>query len=116
MSNANLIVARAIAARLLEAEEAVDTAFQKTAELAAFMPVARQQSQTSAGLGQSAFERVTATMQVLSGARRALVETHAALADMQEKVGLRPRNFGGFVDKPDKNEQATLQIVPSMAS
>lgn len=116
MSNSNLIVARAIAERLLEAEVAVDAAFQKTAELAAFMPLARQQSQTSAGLGQSAFERVTATMQVLSGARRELVETHAALAELQKKVGLRPRNFGGFVDKPDSKEQAQLQVVTSMAS
>lgn len=116
MPNSNLIVARAIVERLLEAEVAVDTAFQKTAELAAFMPVARQQSRTSMGLGQTAFERVTATMHELSGARRELVETHAALADIQDKVGLRPRNFGGFVDKPNKTQEATLQIVTAMAS
>lgn len=113
MSKSNLVVARAIAERLLDAEEAVDAAFQKTAELAAYMPRARQEAQTSAALGQDAFERITATMQVLSGARRELIETHQALADIQEKVGLRPRNFGGFVDKPDK---AALEIVTAQAS
>lgn len=116
MPNSNLIVARAIAERLIEAEDAVDAAFQKTAELAAFMPHARHQSRTSASLGQSAVERVTATMVVLSDARRELVETHKALAEIQEKVGLRPRNFGGFVDKPDTKEQATLTVVAPLAS
>jgi hypothetical protein len=116
MSNSNLVVARAIATRLLDAEVALDAAFQKTAELAAFMPLARQQSQTSAGLGQSAFERITATMQVLSGARGELVKTHIALAEIQKKVGMRPRNFGGFVDKPDEKEKATLELVSTLAS
>jgi hypothetical protein len=113
MNTQNLIVARAIAGRLLEAEQAVDAAFQKTAELAAFMPVARQQSNTSAAVGQAAIARVAATIQELSDARRELVEAHKALAEIQEKVGIRPRNFGGFIDKPDK---ASLDLVTVQAS
>jgi hypothetical protein len=113
MSTQNIMIARAIAERLLEAEQAVDAAFEKTASLAAFMPLARQQAQTSAALGQTAFERVSATMQVLSHARAELVQTHHALAEIQEKVGMRPRNFGGFIDKPDK---ASLEIVTAQAS
>jgi hypothetical protein len=41
MSTQNIMIARAIAERLLEAEQAVDAAFEKTASLAAFMPLAR---------------------------------------------------------------------------
>ena len=113
MSTQNIVIARAIAERLFEAEQALDAAFEKTAALAAFMPLARQQAQTSAGLGQHAFERVTATMLVLSNARGELVQTHQALAEVQAKVGLRPRNFGGFIDKPDK---ASLEVVTAQAS
>ena len=100
MQKDHIIIERKMAGSLLEAEVAVDSAFRSAAELAAYMPEARSQARVSAELGHSAFEHVTATMQELLSARRQLIETHRALADAQDKVGLRPRNFGGFVDKP----------------
>jgi len=100
MQNSNLNIARNVAKRLLEAEDAIDKAFACTAELAAFMPLARQDAKVSAECGQAAFEQITATMSMLSDARRRMIETHQALAETQQQAGLRERNFGGFVDKP----------------
>lgn len=104
-----LLVARALAERLFLAETAVDEAFRAAAELAAFLPQARTEARVSAELGQDAFEMVALTMQVLGDARRNLVDVHKALAETQGKVGLRERNFGGFVDKPKAAQ--TLEVV-----
>lgn len=100
MQNTNLPLAREVARVLFAAERAIDDAFQATAQLAAFMPQARQQAKASAELGQDAYERAAAAIAMLSGARREIIATHSALAATQEKLGMRERNFGGFIDKP----------------
>jgi hypothetical protein len=114
MSNATLTVARKVAARLLSTEDAIDTAIQEAAGLAGFMPVARQEARASVNVGQDAIEQILVTMTMLAEARRSIAKTHAALAEAQERVGLRERNFGGFVDKP-RYHQAELTVVPTVA-
>jgi hypothetical protein len=110
MTNRNLPLAREVARQLMDAERAIDHAFQATAQLAAFMPHARLEANASAELGQAAFDRAAAAMTMLSGARREIVATHVALAETQVKLGLSVRNFGGFVDKPH-HKAALLEVV-----
>jgi len=41
-----------------------------------------------------------------------MVDTHAALAATQADIGMRERNFGGFINKPP-NKSFALSIVQS---
>ncbi|WP_199555452.1 hypothetical protein [Sandaracinobacteroides hominis] len=100
MSDNKMRTARQMANKLFATEQAIDEAFRNAAELAAFMPVARLETNVSAAVGQEAIEQVVATMSMLSRARRRAISVHGSLAETQEKIGLRPHNFGGFVDKP----------------
>lgn len=104
-------VARNVAAHLLATEEAIDTAIKCAAGLVGYMPVARQETQVSAAVGQSAFEQVIATMSMLGEARRLIVEAHKSLADSGRQARVPVHNFGGFVDKPRNSAQTGLQIV-----
>lgn len=89
-----------VASRLFAAEEAIDLALNKSADLAGFMPIARQQIRLSAEVGQDAIECLLSSMKLLSQARRQMIDTHKALAGTQKAARIAPRNFGGFVDKP----------------
>jgi O-succinylbenzoate synthase len=106
-----LPIARKVAAKLFAAEDAIDVAFAQTADLAGFLPEARQQARVSAVVGQPAVEQLVRVMAALSEARRVMVETHVAFASLQSDVGLRERNFGGFIEKPAPTERAELQLV-----
>lgn len=100
MNRENIIVAQNVATRLFAAEEAIDAAFNKAADLASFIPVARQEVRVSAEVGQDAIELLIGSMQMLGEARKRMIEAHGALARTQTAARLAPRNFGGFVDKP----------------
>jgi hypothetical protein len=109
MRQQNIQVAISVAEKLLAAEEAIDDALNKAADLAGFMPLARRQAHVSCSVGQDAIERVLHSMLRLSEARQSMIETHAALAKTQHAARLAPRNYGGFIDKP---ERAALEAVP----
>jgi len=100
MNRKSFPVARDMASKLFAAEEAIDSAINLTAELVGFMPIARQEVQVSLDVGQDAIESVLESMQMLSGARKRMIETHEALARAQDAARLAPRNFGGFINKP----------------
>lgn len=116
MNNRSLPIAKDMASKLFAAEEAIDAARNLTAELVSYMPVARQQARVSLDVGQDAIESVLESMQMLSGARERMIETHDALARTQESARLAPRNFGGFVNKPGAHlapvPVAALGVVP----
>jgi hypothetical protein len=117
MSDTNFQLARKIADRLLATEDAIDAAFREAADLASFMPVARQEARVSVGLGQDAIEQIVATMAMLGEARRNIGKTHAALSVVQRRIGLPETNFGGLIDKPrhqDNVENGSLSAFPRL--
>ena len=114
MKSQPLHVARDVAKHVIAAEVAIDEAFVAIAQLAAFMPQARQRVNVSAELGQDAFLKISRTMQILSDARQGMVETHQALAATQVLAGMRERNFGGFIDKSAMLPDRELMLVENV--
>lgn len=108
MKQQNHQIAHDVARKLLAAEEAIDAALAKTAELVGFVPIARQQANVSCSVGQDAIEHLVRSISMLSEARKSIVYGHDALADTHTAARLAPRNYGGFVDKP---QQASLSVV-----
>ena len=106
MNRENILVAQNMASKLFAAEEAIDTALNKAADLAGFMPVARHEARVSAEVGQDAIEHLLESMRMLSEARKRMIDTHGALARTQASARLAPRNFGGFIDKPQFRDEA----------
>jgi hypothetical protein len=105
-------VARTVADHLFKTEEAIDQAIACAAGLAGYMPLARQQLQVSAAVGQPAMEQVVAAMAMLADARRMMVEAHQSLAETSRQARIPAHNFGGFVDKPPPSKaSATLHTV-----
>jgi len=91
--------AQEVANKLIAAENAIDLALQRTAELAGFMPQARSQARYAAEIGQDALERAIGTISVLVQARREIVATHKELAETKDRVGLATFAMGGLMDK-----------------
>ncbi len=114
MKNDTLAVAEDVATKLFAAEEAIDLALSKAADLASFVPLARQQVRVSADVGQEAIITLLASMATLGEARKQMIEVHGALAKAQKDVRLAPRNFGGFVNKPVQYPRVrALSAVPA---
>jgi hypothetical protein len=89
------IAANKIAEQLFAAEAAIDAAVAAVAQLTAVMPMARQEANVPASVGQDALAGAMATCQQLVEARARIIATHAALRDAQVKIGLGAVNFNG---------------------
>ncbi|MDB5663272.1 MAG: hypothetical protein JWM38_1336 [Sphingomonas bacterium] len=84
---------------LKSAERSTDLALAETAELAAAMLRARLAINVAPLVGQEAFELVVETFKSQADSRRQLIATHARLADVKIKLGLREVAIGGLEDK-----------------
>lgn len=93
-------VGAALAAKLYEAETAIDAALAHTASLAAMLPTARADAYLSAVAGQKVFTGAAASISALTDARAALVDTHGALTALARKLGLDTLATGP-IDKPE---------------
>lgn len=93
-------VGERIAARLYDAEAAIDEALSETAMLAALLPQSRIEAMLSATTGQKAFESTAAAIQALTDARGQLAATHRTLAALARSMGLETL-AAGPVDKPE---------------
>ncbi len=89
------LAANKIAEQLFAAEAAIDAAVAAVAQLAAVMPMARQEANIAACIGQDALISTMQTCQQLIEARGSIIATHAALRQAQTKVGLDAVNFLG---------------------
>ena len=89
------IAANKIAEQLFAAEAAIDAAIGAVAQLTAVMPMARQEANLSACIGQDALMGAMQTCQQLIEARGRIIATHAALRAAQTKIGLDAVNFLG---------------------
>jgi len=106
--------AQEVADRLIAAENAIDIALQRTAELTGAMPSARGKANLAAEVGQEALERAAGTFAVLVQARREIVETHKHLAQTQQRIGLSAYSMGGGMDK--SNAKAEVAPVVRIAA
>jgi hypothetical protein len=106
-----LEAARTVANRLFAAEEAIDVAASRIAELNAAMPTARLGANLSAVVGQSAFESCTDALSFLAKARQQIVVTHMRLKSASDEIGLQAVSFGDSV-KPETAE--SIESAPHL--
>ena len=103
-----------VAESLFAAEEAIDAALARAAELNGTLVTARTDAQLSALVGQDAFEVSAAAFAALAKARADIVETHKRLSEAKIQVGLRTISFGDSLPKPptgEIREGSHLQVV-----
>ncbi len=89
-----------VAESLIAAEEAIDIALARAAELNSNMVRARTDANLSALVGQDAFEVSAAAFAALARARCDIVETHKRLSETKIQVGLRTVAVGDLRPKP----------------
>jgi hypothetical protein len=100
-----LEAARSVAQRLFAAEEALDLAASRMAELNAAMPLARLSANVAAEIGQAAFESSTDALSFLAKARERIVITHKHLKSASEQMGLETVSFGDSIKPPSSEER-----------
>jgi len=89
-----------MAKKLFAAEQAIDDAISKMADLIGYMPIARSNAHLSAVIGQDAISEAAETLNVMVDARRHLVATHNLLAETRDQVGLQAMAMGSTDMKP----------------
>jgi len=89
-----------LAKRLFAAEQAIDEAVCKMADLTGYMPIARTTANLSAVVGQDAISQAAETLSALVGARGYLVATHNRLAETRDQIGLQAMAMGSGDMKP----------------
>lgn len=112
MLNDRRTAALKVAESLFAAEEAIDNALARAAELNGNMVTARNDARVSALVGQDAFEVSAAAFAALARARCDIVETHKRLSETKIQMGLRTVAWGDELPKPPTAEQvAHLKVV-----
>jgi hypothetical protein len=84
---------------LYAAEDAIDIALARAAELNATLVTARSEAKVSAMVGQDAFEVAASAFASLARARSDIVETHKRLSETKIQLGLRTVAIGDLVPK-----------------
>ncbi|RYE55172.1 MAG: hypothetical protein EOP18_06290, partial [Rhizobiaceae bacterium] len=79
------------------AEDAIDEAMIRIAQLAATLPTARRDTNMSAIVGQEAMSKVANALAAAGEVRQLLTDAHRALTVTQKEVGLGTRMFGAGV-------------------
>ena len=97
MLNERVSAAKKIASDLHLAEDAIDEAMIRIAQLAATLPTARRDTNMSAIVGQEAMSKVANALAAAGEVRQLLTDAHLALTVTQKEVGLGTRMFGAGV-------------------
>jgi len=102
-----------VAESLFAAEEAIDVALARAAELNGNMVTARSEAKLSALVGQDAFEVSAAAFAALARARCDIVETHRRLSEAKIQIGLRTLSVGDMGKPPpeERGDGRHLQAV-----
>jgi hypothetical protein len=103
-----------VAESLWAAEEAIDAALARAAELNGNMVTARADANLSALVGHDAFEVSAAAFAALARARSDIVETHRRLSAAKIQIGLRTVSMGDGPEKPtffEEGENRHLKVV-----
>lgn len=97
-----LDVARAVAAQLYEAENAIDDAIREAARLTVAVTDARCDLNLAAVVGGDVFDRAAALQAGLARARTDAVALHHALAGVRDLLRIRMDDAGADFGNPDK--------------
>lgn len=89
-----------VAECLFAAEEAIDAALARTAELNGTMVTARSEASLSALVCQDAFEVSASAFAALARARCDIVEAHKRLSETKIQIGLRELAIGELGKPP----------------
>jgi hypothetical protein len=102
-----------VAESLFAAEEAIDAALARAAELNSTLVTARTEAKLSALVGQDAFEVSASAFAALARARCDIVETHKRLSETKDQIGLRTVSVGDLGEKPpsERGEGRHLHAV-----
>ncbi|MBL9069702.1 MAG: hypothetical protein JNM03_06865 [Sphingopyxis sp.] len=100
MLNERLSAAKKIASELHQAEDAIDEAMIRIANLAATLPAARRDINMSAIVGQEALAKVAHALAAAGEVRQLLTDAHLSLTATQKQIGLGTRMFGAGVKPP----------------
>lgn len=101
-----------VAESLFAAEEAIDAALARVAELNGTLATARLEAKLSAVVGQDAFEGAASAFAALARARCDIVETHNRLSETKVQIGLRVMSVGELGKPPMGHQDSPhLQAV-----
>ncbi len=104
-------IGQQVADRLFAAEDAIDAAIARTAELAGMIPSARSDAGLACEVGQEALEYAAESFSALIKARAQIIASHRELNAAKDQIGLRTVSFGGGVGKPFHSEVRHLNEV-----
>lgn len=90
-------IARTVAQRLFAAEEALDLAAARIAELSASLPLARLDARLAATIGQDAVQSSASAMILVAETREKIVATHLHLKKASDDIGLRETSYGDLL-------------------
>ncbi|WP_439567047.1 hypothetical protein [Sphingopyxis sp.] len=118
MLNERVSAAKKIASDLHQAEDAIDEAMIRIAQLAATLPTARRETNMSAIVGQAAMAKVAHALAAAGEVRQLLTDAHLALTVTQKEVGLGTRMFGAGVKPAEgklvdegSNDRAVAEVA-----
>ena len=86
-------VAKRVAAKLRITEHSIDAALAESAETIAEIIRARKELKLGANVADGAIAKVSAAVAALSAARTGLVDAHAELAEIQDRLGIRTKAY-----------------------
>lgn len=90
----HIAAVRSVADKIHAAEDAIDQAIIKLAELNVELPTARINAKLSATVAQPAFDNVAGALACLMESRNKTVKAHEALAETQRDLGLGAMAMG----------------------
>jgi hypothetical protein len=112
MLNKRKEAAMKVAHSLWAAEDALDAALARAAELSGALVSARVDANLSAIVAQDAFEGAASALATITRARGELVETHRRLTEAKIQIGLRTMAVGdGDSKPPSADARPHLQAV-----
>ena len=111
MLNQRLAAAQTVLPRLRDAVVSMDKALEDSARLVATLIAASRDAGLAMEVAQDAFDGVGAHLSLMLEGRRGLVQAHAKLADLRDRIGLRTRLSGPLGDKPDQFKAADAEVV-----
>lgn len=107
MPKQRLAIAHSIAQRLYAAEEALDLAAARIAELNAALPLARLDGRLAASIGQDAFRTCADAIVLVARTRDKIVTTHDMLKQVSDDIGLGPQSYGDVFKVAESRQTVT---------
>ncbi|NML91242.1 hypothetical protein HHL26_19570 [Sphingobium sp. TB-6] len=90
-------IAQSLAQRLFAAEEAVDLAAARMAELHAALPLARLDARVAAAVGQATIDSSAAAQVLIARTRAQVIEIHGSLKQVSDDIGLGETSYGDLL-------------------